>query len=207
MDFDILKNLKDLNFNIVTLILGIYLIAIGVAYYFIFRKHHKKNKVELDELVSLVTKFYTLTMFSTLMIILGIACIINANSFKDTRRDVILWVLTGILFVTGTIINYIFYIKRSLKDFDEEERTTTRKKNLKIGEILELIFLIIFMLMPIWRIPAFIEVIDERAELIKELIRAFVLSIASIVLLNSLNPLDIKGKIKNIFTNKNKKLK
>ena len=81
MDFDILKNLKDLNFNIVTLILGIYLIAIGVAYYFIFRKHHKKNKVELDELVSLVTKFYTLTMFSTLMIILRIACIINANSF------------------------------------------------------------------------------------------------------------------------------
>lgn len=207
MNWDLPIEFENLNINLITILFGIYLIAIGIAYYFIYRKHHKKNKVELDELISLVTKFYTLTMLSTIAVFLGIACIIGANSLKDNRTDVIMGVFFGIVIITIAIINYVLYIKRSLKDFDLEVREKERKATIKIGEILELIFFAIFILMPIWRIPVFIDVIDDKKELIAELVRSFGLCIAALFLLNALNPMDIKGKLKNMFTKKDKKLK
>ena len=202
MNFNLPIDFKEFDFNIATLVLGIYLIGIGIAYYFIFHKHHKKNKIELDELMSLVTKFYTLTTLTFIMIGVGIYSIISANQFKDSRTDVVAGVLLGIVIISITIISYVFYIKRNLKDLNQEEREVARKNIAKVGEILQLIFFIIFILMPIWRIPVFIEVIDNKKELIIELVRSFGLSIASIILLNSINPVDIKGKIKNIFTSK-----
>ncbi|MBR3613870.1 MAG: hypothetical protein IKL55_01665 [Clostridia bacterium] len=209
MNFNIPFEFQKIDFNLITILFGIYMIAIGIAYYFIFHKHHKKNKIELDELISLVTKFYTLTLFSTLTIAIGIACILKANSFKDSRTDVIVGVFIGISIIAITIINYIFYIKRSLKDLEQGERESTRKANIKIGEVLELIFFIIFMLMPIWRIPTFIDVFNNKKEFVVEIIRAFGLSIAAIILLNALNPVNIKEKIKNLFTKseKDKKIK
>lgn len=203
MEFDLPVNFKNLDFNLLALIFGIYFILIGIAYYLIFHKHHKKNKVELDELVSLVTKFYTLIMFSTFMIVLGIFCILNSNNYKDSRTDVILGVSLGIIIIYLAIMNIVFYVKSNLKDLSQEERELTKKAIIKIGEILQIIFFIIFLLMPIWRIPVFIDVYEDRKELFKELIRAFGLSIASIILLIALNPTDFKGKIKRFF-NKNK---
>ena len=207
MDLELPINLKNLDFSIITIIFGIYIAIIGVAYYFIFRKHHKKNKVQLDELISLVVSFYTLTMISTIAIAIGIACILNANTFKYDRAQVIANVFIGIAIISITIINYVFYIKRNLKDMENTEREAKRKATIKIGEILELIFFTIFILMPIWRIPTFIDVIDDKKELIKELVRSFGLCIAALILLNALNPLDIKGKMKNFFTKKDEKLK
>ena len=79
MNFNVPENL---DFNLMTLLLGMYLILIGVAYYLIFHKHHKRNKVELDELVSLVTKFYSLTMLSTIFICIGLSCIVATATVK-----------------------------------------------------------------------------------------------------------------------------
>ena len=56
--------------------------------------------------------------------------------------------------------------------------------------------------MPIWRIPVFIETFSNKKVFVDELIRAFGLSIASIVLLIALNPINIKEKIKALFTKK-----
>lgn len=209
MDLNLPINLKNLDINLVTILFGIYMVAIGIAYYFIFHKHHKKNKIEFDELISLVTKFYSLTMLSTVGIFIGIVCILNANTFKDTRADVVAAVLAGIIIITITIINYVFYIKRSLKDLNQGEREKVRKATLKIGEVLELIFFIIFILMPIWRIPVFIDVFNDKKQLVIELVRSFGLCIAALLLLNAINPVDIKGKIKSLFTKskKDKKIK
>ena len=200
-------NFKNLNFNIVTLAFGIYLIIIGVVYYFIFHKHHKRNKIELDELLGLVTKFYTLTMLATVMIFVGISCIIGANEYKDDRTQVIANVLAGIVVISITIINYVFYIKRNLKDLVQEEREQVRKNTLKVGEVLILIFLVIFILMPIWRIPKFIEIFENKKVFVQEIFQTFILVIASLVLLFALNPLDIKGKFdRNVkFKNVEKK--
>lgn len=207
MNFDLLTKIKTIDMNFATIFFGTYIIAIGVAYYFIYKEHHKRNKVELDELVTLVSKFYVTTIITTLLIILGIFCIIGANEVKDTRNELIASILVGICIITVGVINFVFYIKRTLKDMDATIREKVRKTTIKIGEILELIFFIIFILMPIWRIPKFIEVIDNRKDLIIELVRAFGLCIASLLLLNSINPLDIIGKIKKIFSKEDTKLK
>lgn len=207
MNLELPITFENLNFDVITIIFGIYLIAIGVAYYFIFHKHHKKNKVELDELISLVVKFYTLTMLSTVAICLGIFCIIEANTFKYDRALVIACVFVGIVIIAITIINYVFYIKRNLKEMDAEQRAATRKATIKIGEILELIFFVIFITMPLWRIPKFIEVIDNKKDLITELVRSFGLCIAALFLINAINPVDIKGRLKKLFTKKDKKIK
>lgn len=207
MNLDLPVELKDLDINLITVLFGIYMITIGVVYYFIFHKHHKKNKIQLDELISLVSKFYVTTIITTIAIVLGISCIVGANALKDTRSEMVMAILFGIIIITIAIINFVFYIKKSLKDLDQEIREKVRKATIKIGEVLELIFFIIFITMPLWRIPKFIEVIDDKKELTLELIRAFGLCIAALFLLNTLNPVDIKGKIKKLFTKKETKLK
>ena len=207
MNLELPAELKNLDINFVTILFGIYMIAIGIAYYFIYRKHHKKNKIQLDELITLVTKFYVTTIITTIAIILGIACIIGAGTFKDSSTELAFSIFFGIGIITIAIINFVFYIKRSLKDLDLEIRDKVRKATIKIGEILELIFFIIFITMPLWRIPKFIEVIENKKELTIELIRAFGLCIAALFLLNALNPLDIKGKVKKLFSKKETKLK
>ncbi len=198
---------KNLNFNVMTLILGIYLILIGIAYYLIFHKHHKRNKVELDELVSLVTKFYSLTMLSTIFICIGISCIAATATVKYERTEVILYIILGIAIISVTIINYIFYIKKALKDYNQEIREANKKRTIKIGEILELIFFILFMFMPLWQIPMFMK-IEENKKLVIEVLKTFGISIVSTILLLSLNPVNIKGKISSIFKkNENKENK
>lgn len=207
MNLELPAELKNLDINFVTILFGLYMIAIGVAYYFIYHKHHKKNKIELDELITLVSKFYVTTIITTIAIALGIACIIGANTLKDSRTDLIFTIFFGIGIITIAIINFVFYIKRSLKDLDLEVREKVRKATIKIGEVLELIFFILFITMPLWRIPKFIEVIENKKELVEELVRAFGLCIAALFLLNAMNPMDIKGKVKKLFTKKDKKLK
>ncbi len=203
MDFSFPKNL---NFNIMTVLLGLYFILLGIAYYAIFHKHHKRNKVELDELVTLVTKFYTRSMLATFFIYIGIGSIIEAHAVKYDRSEAIFYILVGIIIISITIINYIFYIKKSLKDYDQDVREAERKRTIKIGEILELIFLIIFMLMPLWQIPFFME-IEETKKLFFEVLKSIGIAIAATVLLITLNPIDIKSKIFNKCRNKeNKKI-
>lgn len=195
MDFSLPENL---NFNVMTIVLGVYLIAIGILYYVIYHKHHKRNKVELDELVTLVTKFYSLTMLSTFFIYIGGACMFMANAVKYDRSEVMLHIVVGIIIISATIINYIFYIKKSLIDYDPNIRAENKKRTIKIGEVLELIFFLIFMLMPLWRISSFIEITDKK-ELVIEILKSLGISIASTVLLIALNPVDVKGKIKKFF--------
>ena len=202
MNFEIPINI---NIDFLTIGLGIFLMLIGVLYYIIFHKHHKRNEIEFSELISLVTKFYTLTIITIIMIAIGIYCIILSNSYKEDRTQVITGVSLGIIIISGTIIHYIFYIKRHLVDYEQVEREMVKKRILQIGEILELIFFIIFITMPIWRIPKFIDVFGNVKQLIIELLRSFGLSIASIILLFSLNPLNIKQKIKSLLKVKDKK--
>lgn len=104
--------------------------------------------------------------------------------------------------MSATIINYIFYIKSSLKDLDPIVREENKKYILKVGETLQLIFFIIFCLTPIWRIPAYISMYKNNQSITLPIIKSIALSIASFFLMYQLNPLDIKSKIL-----KNKKVK
>ena len=103
-----LLNYKNIEFSTFFILAGVYFVVLGVIYYLIFHKHHKRNKVELNELVVLVPKFYSVAILSSLIIIFGIICIIDANSFKEDRNEVITQILFGILIISITIINLIF---------------------------------------------------------------------------------------------------
>ena len=46
MNLDLPPELKDLDINFITILFGVYMIVIGVAYYFIYHKHHKRKKKE-----------------------------------------------------------------------------------------------------------------------------------------------------------------
>lgn len=156
----------------------------------------------MDELISLVTRFYTRTTLTIIFILAGIYCIITANEYRENRSEVISYVLFGIAIISISIIYYIFYIKGSLIDPNQEEREVAKKATIRIGEILEFIIFTIFILMPIWCIPHFISLVPERKELIKELIIIFAISFASIFLMFALNPLNIKEKLKKLDSKK-----
>lgn len=191
------------NINFLVFIIGtIYIFIVGICYYIIFHKHHKRNKIEVGELISLVSRFYTRTTITIIFIIVGIYCIINANEYRENRAEVVGYVTLGIAVASIAIINYIFYIRASLVDPNKEEREATKKATIKIGEILEFIIFTIFIFLPILGIPHFINIASERKELIKELVIAFLISFASIFLMFTLNPINIKEKLKKIHSKK-----
>lgn len=199
---DIPVELGVIKFELSTWLIGLYIALVGVFYFLIFRKHHKRNEIELFELVSLVTKFFVVTTVSLCIIVFGIDCILLANTNLETRSDVIAGILTGIVLISGTIIYYIFYIKNALKDYEIVERQENKKRNIKIGEILQLIFFIIMMFMPAIRIPYFIKVFEDKKELITDIVRSFLISFAAMFVLYQLNPLDFKGYLTKKFAGK-----
>lgn len=198
-----MKSFSDIEIKPLTFIIGLlYVIGLGVIYYVVFHKHHKRNKIDLSELISLVTRFYTRTTIAVILVIAGGYCIITANDYREDRSEVIANIIFGIAIISATIINYIFYLRESLRDPNPEIREQNKKATIKIGEILEVIIFSIFILMPIWCIPHFINLVPKKEELIKELIIVFAISFASLFLMYALNPIDIKGKLKKLDSKK-----
>ncbi len=70
---------------------------------------------------------------------------------------------------------------------------------------MEFIFFTIFILTPLWRIPAFIRIYKENGKLILEIIKSVILSVVSIFLMYQLNPIDIKNKIHKYLIDINSK--
>ena len=194
-----MKSFSDVEIKLITFIIGLlYVIALGVIYYLLFHKHHKRNKIDFSELITLVTRFYTRTTIAIILVVAGGYCIIVANDYRENRSEVVANIVFGIAIISATIINYIFYLRESLIDPNPEIREQNKKATIKIGEILELIIFSIFILMPIWCIPHFINLVPRRDELIKEVIIVFAISFSSLFLMYALNPMDIKGKFKKL---------
>ena len=146
--------------------------------------------------MSLVINYYVLCIISIFAFAFGIDTILTAYIYTEERADVIINMILGIIIISVTITNFIFYIKRHLVDYVQSDRIENDKKNVKIGEILELIGFSIFIFTPIWRIPFFLEIKEYKQEFVKQIIISIFMMIASIFLIYELNPLDIKNKIK-----------
>lgn len=183
---------SKINFTVVTIVGGVFLILLGFIYYLIFHKHHKKNKVELFELVELVTKFYVRTIILVILLLLSIYFIILAVKYQEERNDTLSYMLLAIIIASASILSYKAYIKSSLLDYDIEVRVENNERKLKVGEILEVICFIICILAPVWRIPGFIKVFGDKPKLAIEIIKSFGISIGGLVLLFSLNPMNVK---------------
>lgn len=183
---------SKINFTFATIISGLFFIILGVIYYLIYHKHHKRNQVELFELVELVTKFYVRTILLLILLLISVYCIMMAVYLREERSDVISYVVLAIIIASIAILNYRNYIRNSLLDYDTEIRAQNNERKLKIGEILEVICLIICILAPIWRIPGFIEMFDDKAKLALEIVKTFGISIGGLILIFALNPMNIK---------------
>ena len=194
----VLESLKDVSGLTYTIVIGVYIIALAVIYYFVFRKHHKRNQVQLDELINLVGKFYSNTIICTLVIGLGIIAFIEAHTCIYDRSLVIGYGVIGVLLIAGSIIYYIRYIKLALEDYDEVERQEYRLYTLKVGELIECIIFALFVFVPLFEIPQYFKIFADKNELIKTLIRDFGISFSSLFLLYVLNPMDITHGFKRI---------
>lgn len=183
---------SKINFTFVTIIGGVFLILLGALYYVIFHKHHKRNNVELFELVELVTKFYVRSIVLLILLAISVYFIIMGVHLQEERTDAISCVVIAIIIASLSILSYRKYIKLSLLDYNTEVRAENNERKLKIGEVLEVICFIICILAPIWRIPGFIEVFDNKSKLAVEIIKSFGISIGGLILMFSLNPMNVK---------------
>lgn len=193
MNFSInFLDFSEINFTFITLIGGIFLILLGIVYYIIFHKHHKRNHIELFELVELVTKFYVRTILLVVLLAVSTYFIMLGVYLQEERSDTITCIVIAIIIASFSIISYRKYIKLSLIDYDMEIRAENNQRKLKVGEVLEVICFIICILAPIWRIPYFIEIFDDSFKLALEIIKSFAISIGGLILIFALNPMNIK---------------
>ena len=194
--------LQVIKVDVPFLVIGLYLALVAISYALIFYKHHKRNHVEVFELIELFTKYFAVVTLTLIISIIGVDFILVAHEYIDTRVDVIVNVSIGIAIISAAIIHLIFYVKKRLKDFDPDLREADQKHNKKIGEILELIVFIILLTTPLWRIPSFIELYnpENNKEFIKAIIEAFAICISAGFLLLAYNPLDINPIFSKIFS-------
>lgn len=189
--------LQVVKFDIPFVALGLYILAILISYFLIFYKHHKRNHVKIYEVLELVTKYFGVVTLTIIIMIVGVDCIFLAKEYSDSRADVIVYLSIGIAVISFSIINFIFYMQKRLKDFDPVLREEDRKFNLKIGERLEFIVFIALIATPIWRsqtIKALYNPEDNK-EFIKATIESVAISLSALILLFAFNPLDIRNKL------------
>lgn len=137
--------------------------------------------------------------------IIAVDTFITGMMYSDSRSERITDLVVSIAMISGVIIYFIQFTKKNLRDIDRSVKEAEDKVTKEMGEIIQVIIFSAIILMPVWKIPLFIDIYKnmiESKDLIIEIGKAFGYSFMGIVLLLELNPLNIK---KYIFTNNKKK--
>ena len=179
----------------------IYMIICIGSYYLIFNKHHKRNNLKDFEILKSFTNYFVTLSMTVVVMFIGIQFFKEASNNLDDRSTEITFLIWAILIITGAICNFIFFIKRNLKDLDPAIRISYEKRMMKTAEILEIICFGLFIFMPLWlKVPLKIAYTDGDKQLFAKYLAASIISpFTSIFLLYQLNPLDIRNRIKKQF--------
>ena len=179
----------------------IYMIICIGSYYLIFNKHHKRNNLKDFEILKSFTNYFVTLSMTVVVMFIGIQFFKEASNNLDDRSTEITFLIWAILIITGSICNFIFFIKRNLKDLDPAIRISYEKRMMKTAEILEIICFGLFIFMPLWlKVPLKIAYADGDKQLFAKYLAASIISpFTSIFLLYQLNPLDIRNRIKKQF--------
>ena len=179
----------------------IYMIICIGSYYLIFNKHHKRNNLKDFEILKSFTNYFVTLSMTVVVMFIGIQFFKEASNNLDDRSTEITFLIWAILIITGAICNFIFFIKRNLKDLDPAIRISYEKRMMKTAEILEIICFGLFIFMPLWlKVPLKIAYADGDKQLFAKYLAASIISpFTSIFLLYQLNPLDIRNRIKKQF--------
>lgn len=186
----------NLPINEVSVIL--FLVVCLISYYFIFKEHHKKNKLKFHEIYPRVINYIILCMVSVLVLLFGIDRVFTGYVYNDEIYEVIKEFVTGFAIISVVITNFIFYLKRNKVDLIQETRDAQDEKDSKIAEIIEIVIFSLMFIVPLFNIFRYINYID-KLERTRQIVFGILFMIMSVFLLFSMNPLNIRGKIKNIF--------
>ncbi len=180
----------------ILIVLGIALI--GLSYYLIFRKHHKKNEMTFAEIYPLVIEYFAISIISIIFLIIGFSCIARGCIDNDEIGEVIKEFGIGITIISLTILHFIFWIKTHKVDLEKLDREEKEVKTNNIAEWIELIAFILIIIASIFNIVKYAQFIDD-VEKYSQIGTSVLCIIAALILLYNINPLDIKDKIKGIF--------
>lgn len=189
-------NFTNFSITINTFVAIIFFVITTIIYVGIFSKHHKRNKLNYVEISEIFMSYTVLMIISTFILLIAFDLFLTGLEAIEYRRERYANFISSVIMTSIVVWNFIRFLKHNLKDIEISEKETTEKKTLKVGEVLQLIFFIIIMFTPIWRIPEFLKLIENKVELIKQILISFFYSILAIFLLIKLNPLDIKNKLK-----------
>lgn len=189
-------NFTNFSITINTFVAIIFFVITTIIYVGIFSKHHKRNKLNYVEISEIFMSYTVLMIISTFILLIAFDLFLTGLEAIEYRRERYANFISSVIMTSIVVWNFIRFLKHNLKDIEISEKETTEKKTLKVGEVLQLIFFIIIMFTPIWRIPEFLKLIENKIELIKQILISFFYSILAIFLLVKLNPLDIKNKLK-----------
>lgn len=187
--------LENFNIKISVIGLSIFIIFATLVYAAIFYKHHKRNKLNYVEIAEIYMKYIALFIISAMILIFAFDMFLTGLKAIEYRRERYTNFILAVLITGIDIWNFIRFVKLNLKDIKIEEREEEKKNTIKVGEVLQLIFFTIIMLTPIWRIPEFFKLLEDKKEMFIQIGISFFYSILAIFLLLKLNPLDIKNKL------------
>ena len=180
------------------IIIAAFLAICLISYYILFKDHHKRNELKFYEIYPLVIKYIILCIFSVFLIIFGISRIMEGYVYNEEIYEVIAEFAVGFTTIIVVILNFIFYVKRHRVDLVQEEREADAENTNNIAEIIEFVLLIGMIIISIFNMYREINLKDITNQL-NELFTSIMLIVASVFLMFTLNPLDVKGKVKNIF--------
>ena len=180
------------------IIIAAFLAICLISYYILFKDHHKRNELKFYEIYPLVIKYIILCIFSVFLIIFGISRIIEGYVYNEEIYEVIAEFAVGFTTIIVVILNFIFFVKRHRVDLIKEEREAEEENTNNIAEIIEFVILIGMIIISVFNMYRQINFRDITNQL-KELFTSIMLIVASVFLMFTLNPLDVKGKVKNIF--------
>lgn len=176
----------------------IFLVICLISYYFIYKEHHKRNNLKFHEIFPRVIAYLILCIISFFVLLYGIDVVFTGYVYNDEIYEIIKEFITGFAIISVVIINFIFQIKKNKADLIQEEREAQDAKDSKNAEIIEIVIFSLMFILPIFNIFRYINYID-KAEKIRQIVFGILFMITSAFLLFTMNPLDIKGKIKKIF--------
>lgn len=180
----------------VLIVLGIALI--GLSYYLIFRKHHKKNEMTFAEIYPLVIEYFAISIISIMLLAVGIGCIVRGCINNDEIAEVIKEFAIGIIIISLTILHFIFWVKTHKVDLETDKREEKEVKTTNIAEWIELIAFILIIIASIFNIVKYAQFLDET-EKFRQISTSVLCILASFILLYNINPLKIKDKVKSIL--------
>ena len=174
---------------------------IGISYYLLFKEHHKRNEMTFDEIYPLVIEYAVISVISILLMFVGVKAIINGYVNNDEVKEVIKELTIGLVTISLVILHFIFWVKKHLVDLSTEVREEEKNTTSRIAEWIEIIAFVLIIAGSIFNIFKYMQFIDE-VEKYRQISISVLCIIASVILLNNLNPLNFKDKIKEKFKSK-----